>query len=344
MEAQLSIAVFNSSPNESGPCGITGCFQGFFQAMERLGCRVQEFESETGTQMERVVRKAAGESDVIVLIGRIGEWENSIGPAVLKRRRENQAVVWWDTGGAESLETLKRRGAEDLRQMLEPFDLVLTLGGGCRFIRAWERLGARQCVPVFGSVDPKACFPRRSEEGVFADFTFYADHLPSLEAKVEEFFIRPAELLPDRVFLLAGRGWQHFRTFPKNVRYVGPLTADRRNILNSSSEAVLNLLDDGCNGYGPFVSDHFFEAAGAAACILTEDFEGLERFLMPQSECISVQDGGQVTEVLQTLTMQTARSIGLNARRRMKAEHTCACRARMVLRRLSEVLLQTGVS
>lgn len=362
-EGKLNITVFGPSLYSSSSA-TAPYFHGLFDALSQLGCRITTYEPdvpdrsldrrfESGGSVRSVLYtdqpsalraclRQAMESDVIIIIGSADGSDEQIDEAILDTRREEQAVLYWETGGPASLEYVRKHPDDRFCRRLEQFDLLLTRGGGCRLTRAWERLGARQCVPIHGALNPQVHFPQRTEEGILADFSLYLDHRPEREEKVEEFFFRPARMLQDRIFLLAGQGWQRYGSMPKNVQCVGPLTANRRNILNSSSEAVLNILDND-DGYGPFVSDHFFEAAGAAACVLTEDFEGLEGFLMPQSECISIQDGPQVTEVLETLTIQTSRSIGLNARRRMRREHTCACRAKTILQRLAEVLLRSGV-
>ncbi len=366
MGEQLNIAVFGISLLSSYQNPFIHYFRGLLDALGRRKCRITFYESDAYDRSSRhdcpplpkvhsvvypakpsgikVCLKEAMESDVIIKIGPTGVFDEVIEQSVLDARRDGQAVLYWDTEGPAMLRTLREHPDSSLLQTLRRVDLMLTCGGGQRFIRACLRLGARRCLPIFPALNPQTHFPSRSTEGVLADFSFIADRLSALEEKVEEFFFRPARLLPNSRFLLAGQGWQYCRTLPPNVQCLGPLTAERRNILNSSSAAVLNILDDGADGYGPFVPQRLFEAAGAGACILTEDFEGLDDFLMPQSECIPVQDAGQVAEVLVSMTAQTARSVGCNARRRIRAHHTCDIRAQEIRRALAETLHNTDRS
>jgi spore maturation protein CgeB len=70
-----------------------------------------------------------------------------------------------------------------------------------------------------------------------------------------------------------------------------------------------------------------FEAAGAAACLITDEWEGIEMFLEPDTEVLVARDGEEVAEYVRSLTEERARSIGMAAYRRVISEHTYAHRA-----------------
>ena len=65
-----------------------------------------------------------------------------------------------------------------------------------------------------------------------------------------------------------------------------------------------------------------FEAAGAAACLITDAWKGIELFLEPDEEVLVARDGKDVADHVRTLTPQRARQIGDAALRRVLAEHT----------------------
>ena len=69
-----------------------------------------------------------------------------------------------------------------------------------------------------------------------------------------------------------------------------------------------------------------FEAAGAAACLITDAWDGIELFLEPEEEVLVARDGQDVAEHLGRLTPERARRIGEAALRRVLAEHTYAFR------------------
>jgi spore maturation protein CgeB len=70
-----------------------------------------------------------------------------------------------------------------------------------------------------------------------------------------------------------------------------------------------------------------FEAAGAAACLITDAWEGLETFFEPGREVLVARSGDEVAEQVRALEAARARAIGQAAFRRVLAEHTYAHRA-----------------
>ena len=76
--------------------------------------------------------------------------------------------------------------------------------------------------------------------------------------------------------------------------------------------------------------------AWAAACIITGNWEGLELFLKPGTECIAVENGEGAARALEALSPEQAQQMGELARQRVLAEHTYAQRAEQVERWLLE--------
>src|SRR3546814_5983569 len=70
-----------------------------------------------------------------------------------------------------------------------------------------------------------------------------------------------------------------------------------------------------------------FEAAGAAACLITDAWEGIELFLEPGREVLVARDGDEVAELLRGLDRGRAERIGAAARSRVLAHHTYDARA-----------------
>jgi spore maturation protein CgeB len=94
---------------------------------------------------------------------------------------------------------------------------VCTYGGGPPIVRGYKSFGARRCVPIYNALDPSTHFPVPPDERWRADLSLLANRLPDREARIEEFFFRPARALPDRQFLLGGNGWQG-HGMPSNVK------------------------------------------------------------------------------------------------------------------------------
>jgi spore maturation protein CgeB len=85
---------------------------------------------------------------------------------------------------------------------------------------------------------------------------------------------------------------------------------------------VLNVARDSMASIGFSPATRVFEAAGAAACLITDAWEGIEQFLAPDREVLVARDGQDVAELLRGLSPERARSIGQAALARVLAEHT----------------------
>ena len=80
-----------------------------------------------------------------------------------------------------------------------------------------------------------------------------------------------------------------------------------------------------------------FEAAGAAACLVTDYWTGVEQFFEPGKEILVAKDANDVVAYLQNVTAEQAHSIGLAMRERAMREHTYELRAKEVERHTQSV-------
>jgi spore maturation protein CgeB len=204
--------------------------------------------------------------------------------------------------------------------------MVLTYGGGDPVVRAYEGFGAATCVPVYNALDPATHHPVAPDPRFACDLAFLGNRLPDRETRVEEFFLRPAETLSDRKFLIGGNGWET-KDMPANVRHRGHVFTAEHNAFNCTPRAVLNVARDSMANVGFSPATRVFEAAGAAACLITDEWEGIELFLEPDAEVLVARDGQDVVEHLSALTPERAEAIGRAALKRVLAEHTYDKRA-----------------
>jgi spore maturation protein CgeB len=122
---------------------------------------------------------------------------------------------------------------------------------------------------------------------------------------------------------------QHVPSLP-NLTYLGHVYTRDHNAFNCTPLTVLNINRESMARYGFSPPTRVFEAAGAAACLITDAWEGLELFLAPGHECLIAHDGDEVVKHLRALTPEQARMIGQAARQHVLAEHTYAHRAAQV--------------
>jgi spore maturation protein CgeB len=280
----------------------------------------------------------AADADVVVKASGVGVFDAELLQGVMAAARADAIRVFWDVDAPATLAELRADATHPLRTALPSLDLVLTYGGGPPVVDAYLGLGARCCVPVYNALDPDTHHPVPEVDAFRADLAFLANRLPDREGRVEEFFLRPAALLPGRRFLLGGNGWQD-KAMPANVRAIGHLGTTAHNAFNASSLAVLNVARDSMAQTGFSPATRVFEAAGAAACLITDAWVGLDLFLKDGEEVLSARDGLDVAAHLAELTPERARRIGAAARARILAEHTYARRGAEVdalLRREAE--------
>jgi spore maturation protein CgeB len=213
--------------------------------------------------------------------------------------------------------------------MVPRYDLVLTYGGGDAVVRGYRSFGARDCVPIYNAVDPDTHHPVPRRSAFDCDLSFLGNRLPDREARVDEFFLKPAGLLAQHRFLLGGAGW-HDKAVPPNVRLAGHVGSGAHNAFFRSGLATLNINRDSMARYGYSPPTRIFEAAGAAACIVTDAWDGIDQFLAPQTEVLIANDGDEVAATDQRLTPASAERIGAAAMQRVLREHTYSHRARQV--------------
>ena len=279
---------------------------------------------------------ASEDFDVIVKASGVGVLDEFL-EACVSQMPASVCKVFWDVDAPATLERLAADPNDGFHQALPRFDLVLTYGGGKRVTDGYRAIGARECFAIYNALDPDIHFPVQPDPRFLCDLSFLGNRLPDREARVEEFFIRAATQVPQKAFLLGGSGW-HDKPLPSNVSYVGHVYTGDHNAFNCSSRAVLNISRESMAQYGFSPATRVFEAAGAAACLITDAWEGIDSFLTPDSEVLVAHSGSEVARLLEELSGERARAIGEAARKKVLAEHTYRQRGELVESILQETL------
>jgi spore maturation protein CgeB len=348
----LTIAFFGSSLVSAYWNGAATYYRGMLRALARRGHRVTFYEPDAfdrqkhrdmddpdwatvvvypGTDERAALRalEQARGSDLVVKASGVGVYDELLEREVLALRSSCTRVAFWDVDAPATLERVHSDPADPFRELIPGYDLILTYGGGPPVVSAYLALGARECTPVYNALDPDTHFPVPRREQYEADLGFLGNRLPDREARVDDFFLGAAERLPEKKFLLGGSGWED-KALPVNVQRVGHVFTGEHNAFNCTPAAVLNVNRDSMARFGFSPPTRVFEAAGAAACILTDQWEGLELFLEPGREVLAAADGEEVAAHVSALTPKRARALGRAARARVLAEHTYARRAELV--------------
>lgn len=349
---KLKIAFFGSSIVSAYWNGAATYYRGIVKALHKMGhevtfyepdiyerqkhrdiddpdwCEVIVYEKDE-VSLRGLLRKASEEADVIIKASGVGAFDELLEFEVAHMKKEDNLVIFWDVDAPATLDRIESNENDPFRELIPLYDLVLTYGGGQPVIDAYERNGAKKCIPIYNALDTDTHFPVEPEEKFEAALVFLGNRLPDREKRVEEFFIKPAEHLPEKQFLLGGSGWGD-KQIPENITYFGHVYTKDHNAFNSTPMAVLNISRDSMARYGFSPATRVFEAAGSAACIITDYWKGIETFFEPEKEIIVAKDGEEVEKILSELTPEKAKAIGHAAYKKVLAKHTYQHRAELL--------------
>jgi spore maturation protein CgeB len=360
----MNIAFFGSSLVSAYWNGAATYYRGIIRALHALGHEITFYEPDAYERQQHrdiddppwakiVVYSAAGSeglyqaleraesADLLIKASGVGVFDEFLEKAVLEIKRPGALAAFWDVDAPATLDRVKNDPDDPFGELIPRYDLILTYGGGNPVVEAYNALGARQCVPIYNALDPSTHFPVAPDPSFVADCGFLGNRLPDREARVDEFFIKPANALRNRSFVLGGNGWPD-KSVPANIRVAGHVYTAQHNAFNCSSRAVLNVSRDSMARYGFSPATRVFEAAGAAACIITDNWNGIDLFLEPDREILVASNGEEVCGHLESLTEQRARQIGWKAQARVLAQHTYAHRANQFHSLIGESIQQGG--
>lgn len=302
--------------------------------------KVVVYAADTEDQVLRCLEEAKA-ADLVVKASGVGVFDGLLEREVARLKAPGRMVAFWDVDAPATLQRVRENAEDPFHQQIPRFDWIFTYGGGAPVVEAYRKLGAQRCVPIYNALDPHTHHPCGKDPRFNGSLGFLGNRLPDREARVEEFFLRPAatwlkrkgssQISQDeaRSFVLGGNGWGD-KKMPQSVRYVGHVYTRDHNAFNSSTLAVLNVNRSSMaqNGFSP--ATRVFEATGAGACLITDAFEGIEEFLEPNREVLVASSGDEVLAHLEALTAEKAKAIGEAARQRVLAEHTYEHRARQL--------------
>ena len=344
----MDIAIFGSSLVSAYWNGAATYYRGLVRALAARGHRIRFYEPDAfdrqahrdmpDPQWARVIvyppdavsalqtLEHALDADLIIKTSGIGVNDRLLEDAVPASARAATLTAFLDVDAPATLERLQSDASDPFHAALPRYDLVLTYGGAHPVVNAYRAIGARACVPIFNALDPDTHYPVPCQTRFSADLAFLGNRLPDREMRVREFLLGPASVLRNHRFLLGGSGWEPWQ-LPPNVRPLGHVFTADHNAFYSSPRAVLNISRESMARFGFSPATRVFEAAGAGACLISDRWPGIERFLEPGREVLVASSGEEVCDRLRSLEPEAAAAIGAAARRRILAEHTYAHRA-----------------
>ena len=285
--------------------------------------------------------KLAAGADVVVKHSGLG-----VGDALLERRvlelQPRSVVVFWDVDAPATLARMEADPADPFHADVPRYHAILTYGGGPKARDGYVGAGARAYYSIYNGLDPETHYPVPPDPSLECDVAFLGNRLPDREARVEELFLRAAELAPDRQFLLGGEGWGD-KQMPANVRYLGHVSTTDHNRFNCSAGMVLNVNRASMADFGFSPPTRVFEVSGAGTCMLCDDWPGLDDTFEPGKEILVVRNAEDVVAALQQYDDAARRQIGAAFHARGLRDHTYAQRAAQAHAAFTECIVRKQV-
>lgn len=346
----MKIFVFGSSLTSSYWNGAATYYRGIYKNLHALGHDVtfaepdiydRQKNRDTGdiNYAEVVVYSTprdlnlmlaqACDADLVIKHSGVGAEDELLEREVLRCRCCGTRAAFWDVDAPATLARVEANPEDPFLGLIPQYDYIFTYGGGPPVVTHYLHLGARNCYPIYNAVDPDTHHPVAPDPDLRCDLAFVGHRLPDRERRVEEFFLRAAELAPEMNFILGGEGWAG-KALPRNLRWIGHVGTGDHNRVNCSARMVLNINRDSMAAVGFSPPTRVFEAAGAGACVITDSWSGVETFFQPGKEILLASSAEEIVRLLRSIGKTQSTQIGTAMRERALRDHTYALRARQV--------------
>ncbi|MBV8926344.1 MAG: glycosyltransferase, partial [Bradyrhizobium sp.] len=331
----MNISFFGSSLVSSYWNGAATYYRGLLKEIAALGHAITFFEPDAFERQAHrdiddpdwarvVVYPATAEgwqaslalamrsADLMIKASGVGVFDAELDDAIANSASK-ALRIYWDVDAPATLQAIAEDELHHLRAAIPRYDQVLTYGGGERVVSAYRAIGARDCLPIYNALDPSTHYPVPANSEFACDLGLLANRLPDRETRIEQYFIEVARDLPAKRFVLGGSGWES-KSVPANIRKLGHVGTGAHNAFFGSGLATLNVNRASMARCGFSPPTRIFEAAGAAACLITDAWDGIDHFLDPGSEILVAANGAEVAGHLASLTPDRARDIARRAR------------------------------
>jgi spore maturation protein CgeB len=215
---------------------------------------------------------------------------------------------------------------------LSEYDAILANSEGC--ISDLKDMGARRAYPFQYGIDPQLVSPIVAEKDI--DISFFGYGSDFREEWIEKLIKIPSMKLPDLKFVVAGGG---FHTDFGNAKMIGDLSYSSWREVACRSKINLNITRWSHTRVYASSTSRPFELAGFGACIVSQPYNGIEKWFDVGNDLMIVQNEDEAINAYRNLLTDDAKRnvMGNNARQRVLKEHTFQHRARQLLEIINEI-------
>lgn len=226
---------------------------------------------------------------------------------------------------------------------LAEYDLVLSYTGGAALDLLRTRLGAKDAVPIHGSVDPHSHSPAGPRPEFGALLSYLGTYAEDRQAALERLFIEPARRLPAERFVIGGAQYPGQFPWAANIFFVRHLPPSDHPAFYGSARMTLNVTRAAMAAMGWCPSGRLFEAAACGVPILTDNWPGLDTFFEPGREILVADDTEAAMAALALPDAELA-LIARRARERVLDQHSARRRAAELIAALENAYARRAVN
>jgi spore maturation protein CgeB len=210
--------------------------------------------------------------------------------------------------------------------LVRRYDLYLSFTGGPILRRIVRELGAKRARPLYCSVDADLYRPLAREARW--DLGYLGTYSEDRQPVVDRLLIEPARRWREGRFVVAGPQYPCHIRWPLNVARVQHLAPPQHVPFYNAQRFALNATRRhmALAGWSPSV--RLFEAAACATPVISDPWQGLDRFFEPGQEILVARTSEEVLGLVRETREPERRRLGEAARARVLREHTAAHRAR----------------
>jgi spore maturation protein CgeB len=353
----MNLCVFGLAISSSWGNGHATLWRGLCRELARMGHRVVFFERDTDYYARHRDSMAPDGCDLRLY----RSWSEVRSQAAAAVRRADVAMVtsycpdapaaselvleshtavkaFYDLDTPVTLERLER--GEPVEYVpsagLAAFDLVLSYTGGRAPGELVRRLDARRVAPLYGSVDPDLHRPEPSHPAFAGHASYLGTYSPDRQAALDTLFLQPSRRMAEHTFVLGGSMYPDAISWPRNLRRIDHVPPAKHAAFYSSSRIAVNVTRGAMARLGYCPSGRLFESAACRVPVLSDRWDGLDRFFEPGREIFTAESTEEAMEVLAMPASELQR-VGQAARERALGEHTARHRARQLVEIVAEV-------
>lgn len=296
----------------------------------------QEYQLKFYTSLEELQTNYEGlvQSAQMVIVGSYVPQGVAVSKWVLQTA--SGVTAFYDIDTPVTLDKLDKGDEEYISKELIPeFDLYLSFSGGEVLQLLEKKYRAKKAKALYCSVDPGIYYPMDLKKEYSLGYlgTYSDDRQPT----VEKLLTRPANLMREEKFVVAGPGYPREIHWPENVARIEHLPPDLHREFYNRQKFTLNVTRQAMIKLGFSPSVRLFEAAACGVPIISDDWKGLTDLFEENKEIFIARSTEDMIYLLKNTSEEQRTSLGEAARKKIMNSHTAAHRALELITYYQEV-------